>query len=43
MITIHPDHTALLSSYRSVDDFLKIDIEIVRSAGPVRYWTSSFI
>ena len=30
MITIHPDHTALLSSYRSVDDFLKIDIEIVR-------------
>jgi heptose I phosphotransferase len=30
MITLHPDHAALFSRFRSVDDFLKIDIEIVR-------------
>jgi heptose I phosphotransferase len=30
MITIHPDYTALFSRFLTIDDFMKIDIEIVR-------------
>ncbi|MHC4950381.1 MAG: lipopolysaccharide core heptose(I) kinase RfaP [Planctomycetota bacterium] len=30
MIYIHPDYSELFSSFRSIDDFLGIDIEIVR-------------
>ena len=30
MIYIHPDHKELFTPFRSVDDFLKIDIDVVR-------------
>ena len=30
MITIYPDYSELLSRFRSVDDFLKIDVDLVR-------------
>ena len=30
MITIHPDYSTLFSSFRDIDDFLNIDIDIVR-------------
>lgn len=30
MIYIHPDHSTLFSQFHTVDDFLKIDIDIVR-------------
>ena len=30
MITIHPNHKELFAPYRSVDDFLKIDVDLVR-------------